>query len=117
MKILFFVLAAFVWASCASISPAGNWDYKITGTPQGDYAGTLVVTKNANKTFTATMKSDGGEMKFNQFKFDGKTKKSTGDFDYQGMNIWFDTTLKENNMNGNVSVQGMTFAFTATKKK
>lgn len=117
MKILSFVFAAFVLASCASISPVGNWDYKITGTPQGDYSGTLVVTKNTDKTFTATMKSEGGEMKFNQFKFESKTKKSTGDFDYQGMNIYFDTTIKENQMAGNVSVQGMTFPFTATKKK
>jgi hypothetical protein len=117
MKKLLYLLLILVVSSCASISPAGNWNYTITGTPQGDYSGVLTVTKKDKKTFSAVMKSDAGDFKFNQFTFESKSKKSTGDFDYQGMNVYFDTAIKENEMTGNVSVQGMNFPFKATRKK
>ena len=115
-KILYIaiVLSAF---SCASISPVGNWDYTITGTPQGDYSGVMSITKKDKNTFSAQMKSQAGDLNFNKFTFDGKTKKSVGDFDYQGMNLNFDAALKENEMTGSISVQGMNFPFKATKKK
>jgi hypothetical protein len=117
MKKLFYLAIVFCAFSCASVSPVGTWNYSITGTPQGDYSGVLNVTKADKKNYSAVMKSDAGDLKFNKFSFDGKTKKSTGDFDYQGMNVWFDTALKENEMTGNVSVQGMNFPFKATRKK
>ncbi len=117
MKKIFYLLLIVVVSSCASISPVGNWDYKITGTPQGDYSGVLTVAKKDKKDYSAVMKSDAGDLKFTQFKFESKTKKSSGEFDYQGMTVSFDSSVKENEMTGSVSVQGMNFPFTATRKK
>jgi hypothetical protein len=117
MKKVFYLLFIFSLSSCASLSPAGNWDYAITGTPQGDFSGTLTVTKKDKKTFSAVMKSKAEDLKFNKFTFEPKSKKSTGDFDYQGMNVFFDTAINENEMIGNISVQGMSFPFKATRKK
>ena len=119
MKNLAVVLISVLMTSCASKVPlaVGNWDYKITGTPQGDYAGVLTISMKDKKTLDAVMKANGGDLLFNQFQYDPKTKKSTGRFDYQGMPVDFNATVTETTMNGNISVENMTFPFTATRKK
>jgi hypothetical protein len=119
MKNIAAILISLLMASCAPKVPlaVGNWDYKITGTPQGDYAGVLTVSKNKNKTLDAVMKSNGGDLPFNQFQFDPKTKKSTGKFDYQGTPIVFNANVTETTMEGTVSAENMNFPFTATRKK
>lgn len=117
MKNVCLVLVAVAMASCGSLSPIGSWDYKITGTPQGDYSGVLVVTKKDKKTLGAVMKSSGNDLPFNHFVFDSKTKKSGGDFTYQGMGINFDATVSKMEMIGNISVEDMSFPFKATRKK
>jgi len=100
------------------VSPVvGNWDYKITGTPQGDYSGVLVVSKGDKKTLNAVMKSNGSDLPFTQFKFDSKTSKSTGSFYYQDMSVSFNATVKQTTMDGSISVENMNFPFTATRKK
>jgi len=110
---LFFCL---LLARCASVTPVGSWDYTITGTPNGDYAGTLIVTK-IKKQYAATLNSQGGDLPFKKFAFDPKTKKSSGEFDYQGTPIYFDATVKENDMDGNVATDDAKFPFKATRKK
>lgn len=117
MKNIILIGIFFGMVSCSSLSPVGNWDYKITGTPQGDYGGELIVTKKDKTTLTAVMKSNGNDLPFNHFVFDSKTKKSGGDFNYQGMGINFDATVSEKEMIGNISVDEMSFPFKATRKK
>ena len=102
---------------CASVTPVGSWDYTVTGTPNGDYAGTLIVTKN-KKQYAATLNTPGADdLPFKKFSFDPKTKKASGDFDYQGTPISFDATVKENDMAGNMSTDDAQFPFKATRKK
>lgn len=117
MKKILYLAMIVTLASCASLSPAGQWDYKITGTPQGDYSGVLTVTKKDKDNFNANMKSQAGDLPFNSFVFNAKSAKSTGDFSFQGMTIYFDATVTKTEMTGSVATQGMTFPFTAKRKK
>ena len=118
MKKILIVLIAFLLVSCASISPVGEWSYTISGTPEGDRTGVMTVSKKDKKQFNAVLKTNEGELPFNSFNFASKTKKSTGQFDYQGMSISFDAILKENKkMEGSISTQGMDFPFKASRTK
>ncbi|HTH54771.1 MAG TPA: hypothetical protein VL728_01915 [Cyclobacteriaceae bacterium] len=118
MKKITVALVSLLMVSCASIPPVvGNWDYKITGTPQGDYAGVLVVSQGDKKTLNAVMKSNGTDLPFNQFQFDKKTNKSFGNFYYQGMSISFNATVAPTTMDGSISVENTNFPFNATRKK
>jgi hypothetical protein len=116
MKKIAVLLAGIALAGCASLSPVGNWNYTISGTPQGDFAGVMAVAKK-DAGFTATMKTSDGEMAFEQFTFDKKTAKSAGNFYYQSMNVNFDAAVTKEAMDGTVSVQGMSFTFKAARKK
>ncbi|MBS1558398.1 MAG: hypothetical protein JST69_06680 [Bacteroidetes bacterium] len=116
MKTILAVILIFILASCASLSPVGKWDYQISGTPQGTFSGVLTVAKKDKKVLSAEMKSDNGNIPFNSFTFDAKTKKSTGDFSYMGMTVYLDAAVTEKEMNGNVATQGMTFPFKSTRK-
>ncbi|MBS1488049.1 MAG: hypothetical protein JST43_10730 [Bacteroidetes bacterium] len=115
-NLLFAFTAALLLTSCASLSPVGKWDYKIIGTPQGDYSGVMTVAKK-EKTLTADMKSESGDLPFNKFDYLSKSKKATGDFNYMGMTVNFDAAVTENDMTGTVSTQGMSFPFKAVRKK
>lgn len=118
MRKVALILVSVLMASCASVSPVvGDWDYKITGTPQGDYSGVLVITKGDKKTLNAVMKSNGSDLPFNQFQFDSKTKKSSGNFYYQAMSISFNASVNSTTMDGSISVENMNFPFTAVRKK
>jgi len=118
MKKIALVLVSVLMASCASVPPVvGNWDYKITGTPQGDYAGVLTVSKGDKKTLKAVMKANGSDLPFTQFQFDKKTSKSSGSFYYQDMSVSFNATVKQTTMDGSISVENMNFPFAATRKK
>ena len=76
----------------------------------------MVVT-NENKKLNATFKTSEGELKFTRFDFVSKTKKSAGEFSYQGMSVSFNALLKDQEMVGTISVQGMDFPFKASRKK
>ena len=117
MKRSFLILCFCLFlAGCASITPVGSWDYTVTGTPNGDYAGTLIITK-IEKQYAATLNAQGSDLPFKKFSFDPKTMKASGDFDYQGTPILFDATVKENDMSGNMATDEAQFPFKATRKK
>lgn len=132
-KLYTIILLAVLAAGCASVGtttststtskttpPAavatGNWDYVITGTPEGDFAGIMVIT-SANQGYTATMNTSAGNLDFNRFSFDAATGKATGEFSYSGTGVSFDATVVGDTMNGNVNAGGMEFPFKATRKK
>jgi hypothetical protein len=116
MKKLAVLFVGIALAGCASLSPVGSWNYTISGTPQGDFTGTLDVAKK-DAGYTATMKTSDGELAFEQFTFDKKTAKSTGNFYYQSMGVNFDAAVTKDAMDGSVSLQGMSFTFKAARKK
>ena len=121
MKKLFILSATLIIISCASTKklamvPVGGWDYTITGTPNGDFSGVLTVTMEAD-AYGATLKSQAGEIKLEQTKYDKTTKKLTGVFDYQGTPVDFESTTEGEAMKGSVSAGGGSWPFNATRKK
>ena len=122
MQKIVFVFLVLVLASCATvktkqvvITPAGDWDYTITGTPNGDYAGILSVGEKEN-VFTAAMKSNDGDLPFTNVNFDKATNIITGNFTYQGTELVFSATLAGETLTGAVSAGGYGFPFKATRK-
>jgi hemolysin activation/secretion protein len=120
MKKLVYLLLAFIVLACASsklaMVPVGSWDYTITGTPSGDFAGVLIVTMDGDK-YAAVLKSQAGEIKIDGPTYDKTTKKLSGTFDFDGTTIFFDTTTEGDAMNGTVSAGGGSWPFKGTRKK
>lgn len=116
MKKLLILFVAVAAVGCASLSPSGNWNFAITGTPQGDFTGSMEVTKK-DAGYAAKLKIAGTEAVFERFTFDKKTAKSTGTFYYQSMGVNFDAGVTKEAMDGTVSVQGMSFPFKASRQK
>jgi hypothetical protein len=96
-------------------SPTGSWDYTITGTPQGDFKGVMIIAE-ADKMLTAKLISDGAELPIDKFVFNKETQKMSGEFDYSGALILLDAVLNVNEITGNMSTSGMSFPFKATRK-
>src|SRR5690349_24836257 len=85
MKKLVYLVFALIVLSCASsklaLVPVGSWDYTITGTPSGDFSGVLIVTMDGDK-YAAVLKSQAGEIKIDDPKYDKATKKLSGTVDF-----------------------------------
>lgn len=123
MKNLLFVFVALIITSCAStktskvvITPAGNWDYTITGTPEGDVNGVMTIVSENNQ-YTAKMTASGNEITISNFTWDEPTKKVGGEFGYSGYTVLFDAAMAGEEMTGSMSVEGMSFPYKATRKK
>jgi hypothetical protein len=123
MKNLIFVFVALVIASCVStktskvvITPAGNWDYVITGTPEGDFSGVMSIVSE-NKIYSAKMNASGSEITIYKFTWDEATKKAGGEFNYSNYTVLFDAALAGEELIGFMSVEGQSFPFKATRKK
>jgi hypothetical protein len=114
-KLLYFVAVVALLSSCAP-GPIGAWNYTVTGTPEGDFAGVMEIAKKENG-YSAKMKSRGSETVFNTFSYSDKTKKAEGSFDYSGTPINFQAQLNKDQLNGAMSTGGMDFPFKATRKK
>jgi hypothetical protein len=119
---LIYLFVALVLASCAStkttskITPVGDWDYMITGTPEGDFKGVLNVTA-AGTGYAAKMLSAAGEAPLQKFAYDPTTKKVTGAVPYNEFMVDMDATVAADEMTGSMSAGGMSFPFKATRKK
>jgi hypothetical protein len=123
MKNLIFVFVALIIASCAStktskvvITPAGNWDYNISGTPEGDFSGVMSIVSE-NKLYSAKMTASGSEITIYKFTWDEPTMKVGGEFNYSNYTVLLDAALAGEEMVGTMSVEGMSFPFKATRKK
>lgn len=122
-KIIVFLISLVVITSCATnktskakITPAGTWDYSITGTPEGDFNGVMIVTE-LEKTFSAKMTSRGNELNIDNFTWDGVTTKVSGEINYTGYIVTLNATLSGDEMTGNMFVEGESFPFKANRKK
>ncbi len=128
MKNVFACLVILVVAaSCASTvktktaaapvpTPVGSWDYSITGTPEGDFAGVMTISEQ-DKKYAAVMNANGNDMSFTSLNYAPETKKVTGDFSYSGTSVYFDADLNGDELTGKMSAGGMDFPFKATRKK
>ena len=114
-KILLLLIVISCVSACAP-GPIGAWNYSVTGTPQGDYKGILIINKT-NKGYAAKMQGDAGETTFNKFTYVKKEQKTEGDFDFSGVNILFSAKLDKDQLKGIMSTSGMEFPFSGTRKK
>lgn len=119
---IFFLFIVLLLASCAStkttakITPVGDWDYTITGTPEGDFKGVLNVTQSG-AAYAAKMISGAGEVPMQKFVYDPATKKVTGSFPYSEFMVDMDAVVAADEIVGSMSAAGMSFPFKAVKKK
>lgn len=121
-KLVVFFIAVIALASCTTtksskvITPAGTWDYTITGTPEGDFFGAMIITSQ-DKMFSAKMNSQGSEIVIDKFTWDATTQKVGGVFDYSGYPVLFEATLAGEELTGTMAVEDSAFPFKATRKK
>jgi len=98
--------------------PAGDytgvWDYKVMGTPDGDYSGEMTIEKS-DDGFKGLMVSQGNELKLEDMTISGT--KMNCKFNFQGMYPKISGEFSKDYFAGKVSVQGMDFDMNATKKK
>lgn len=95
-------------------SPTGNWDYTISGTPEGDFKGQMVVTET-DKILNAKLAGNGIDLPIDKFAFDATSQKLTGEFWYGSTQVNMDVIMNGDQMAGTVSAGGMTFPFKATR--
>lgn len=121
-NVLYLMFAMVMLSSCATtktstlaVSPAGNWDYVITGTPEGDFSGVMTII-DENKIYTAKMTANGSEINIYKFTWDATTMKIGGEFNYSNYTVLLDAGMAAEEMIGTMSVEGMSFPFKATRK-
>ena len=118
MKTILSAVIALSLLSCAStksvVQPVGEWNYKITGTPNGDYSGLFIVIRDGDN-YSATLTASGNKIVFNEVKYASDTRKLTGYFYYDGNRIDFASTTEGDAMNGSVSAGGDSWPFKATR--
>lgn len=121
-RILILAVGLLIASSCAtskmskSSSPAGDWNYTVTGTPEGDFTGLMTITQTEQK-YTAKFKLSGYDTNLEKFLYDSKTKKMTGEFYYSGTLVLFTGLLEGDAINGSMSAGGSDYPFKATRKK
>jgi hypothetical protein len=122
-KLLCLFFSVFVIAACSPMkpTPAGQWDYQVSETPEGDVVGTLTITGPTAdpKSFAVMMKANGSELAMDKFSFDAETNKIAGEFIYSGMKVTVDAIQHESGdeITGAMWVSGLDFPFKATRKK
>ena len=114
-KLILFFAICLIISSCAP-GPVGIWNYSVTGTPQGDYAGVMTISKT-DKGYAAKMAVQKDETPFNKFTYSKESKKTEGDFDFSEVNILFSALLNKDVLKGTMSTSGFEFPFNATRKK
>lgn len=102
--------------SCAVNKAAGNWDYSVTGTPQGDYSGVMVITQEKSG-YTGKLTGQTGEIPFDKLSYDKKQGKLSGNFYFSGYPLSLTATVVKDEMKGAISTGDMEFPLTASRKK
>jgi hypothetical protein len=120
---IFYAFVLLLLASCAStktmapvVTPAGDWDYSVTGTPEGDFKGVLNITSTGD-VYAGKMISSAGTAPLEGFAYNKETKKITGQVPYNGFMVDLDATMAGDELAGTMSAGGMSFPFKATRKK
>jgi hypothetical protein len=128
MKLIFTLFAGLLlMAACTStktstassktkVTPAGDWDYSIKETPEGDFTGIMTVTQQET-AYSAKLNANGYDLPFEKFTWDEANQEVTGELYYSGTSVLFSAKLVGEEMNGTMSAGGMEFPFKATRKK
>jgi hypothetical protein len=120
MKTIYSLILIILVSACAAskvaIAPVGTWDYSIKGTPNGDYLGDCIVALAEGK-YSVRIKTKDGDIDLRDPQFDKAAKKLTGNFDYQGTTVFFESITNGDTMTGSLMAGGSSFPFNATRKK
>ena len=119
LYIFLIALTGGIWSGCvapqatSSASYIGEYESLVKDTPNGDIQGTFTI-KHDGSNYFATIGSDQGSRKVEDFKIDGNIL--TGYFNIESYKINLKGTITGNNISGNMEVEGNTMPWTAIKK-
>lgn len=99
--------------SVSYTSYTGTWPFVVTGTPEGDTKGDMIISVNGD-VLKGTIAAGGGQVDIENIKIENNVL--TGVFNYNGMSINMIGTFTGNSYEGKVEAQGYAFPMTATKK-
>ena len=100
-KYLLILFVAILGYGCAAVyTPAGNWDFMVAGTPNGDVPGNMVITETEG-VFTGKFVSDMGDMPLENLVYSEEEGLSCS-FYYQGMEFAITGTFMEEAFTGTV---------------
>jgi hypothetical protein len=94
-------------------SHLGTWTFTVTGTPDGDTKGEMIISQAGN-VLKGIISSGSGQSEIKDLKIVNNVL--TGLFDFNGMSINMTGTFNGNSYEGKVEAQGYTFPMTAAKK-
>ncbi len=102
MKKYFLILLVSVTAfGCAAVyTPAGNWDYVVLGTPNGDVEGTLILTET-DGVYSGKFISDQGDLDLENITYSEENPFSCT-FWYQDMEFSMTGTFEGDTFKGTV---------------
>ncbi|MDW3646675.1 MAG: hypothetical protein R8P61_06425 [Bacteroidia bacterium] len=123
LNLFLILLFAVAFSSCKSTkataskakkyTPAGTWEYMITGIPDGDQSGTMTIMETTDG-MSGSIASDAGETDLEDLVIEDNVLTAT--FSVQGYDIEMKGTFEGDTYKGNISVAGYEFPVTATRK-
>lgn len=118
-RVLIFMIAIFIAYGCASTKKVadvsiGEWDYLLTGTPDGDATGTFTIAKDGD-SYTGALHTAQGDTDLNNVVVtDGDL---VCDFEFMGYTIDMTGKFAGDAFTGKCSVEYNDFPMTAVRKK
>ena len=102
---------------CASTSFLGDWDYTVTGTPDGNLIGLFTLSETEDGYVCHVLSSDGyADFDMESCKLEENTL--TGFYyDEMGSRIDISGTFEEDKFTGKVNVQGQEFTLAMVRKE
>ncbi|MEM6801288.1 MAG: hypothetical protein AAF696_07775 [Bacteroidota bacterium] len=94
-------------------TPAGTWEYLITGIPDGDQSGTMTIMEGS-EGMSGKISSDAGDTDLEDLVIENNIL--TASFSVQGFDIEMKGTFEGDNFKGNIAAAGYEFPVTATRK-
>lgn len=124
VKLFVIALSVLAFTSCKgtksvaskaakAYSPVGNWAYMVSGLPDGDVSGMLVLTEGADGMM-GKLETDDGSVDLEDVTLVDNVLKAT--FYYQGTGVQLTGTFTGEKMAGFVEAQGYEFPISATRE-
>lgn len=100
-------------SKAAAWTPAGNWDFVVKNTPEGDVNGTLTLVKG-QEGYTGTISTPDGQVDLKDVVIEGDGMKAV--MNYGGYQLDVEGTFSGEVMKGSISMGYDSFPMTATRK-
>ncbi len=93
---------------------AGNYEFLVKDTPDGDYTGTLTIRKGDNG-YEGKLFTEGTNYEILNLQIENN--KMTGNFTFQYVDLYFQVEFTGENFSGLIFADGQGFELTGTKVK